>query len=306
MTDLSLLMLAVIWGVNFVVMKSVMLEVPPMALNALRFPLASVALGFFLMGQRGPRVPRREDVLPLIGLGVLGNVLYQLAFVFALDWTLAGNASVLLATTPMWVLILSWVMGHEAANATVALGVAGTFGGMVMVVLGQGKSISLGAGAIRGDLLMVAAALLWAFYTVGARHYIMRYGSVQVTTWTVWIGTPILILLGVPSVATLDLGAISLPAWLGIAYAGLFSLGLAYLLWYRGVQRLGSSRTAIYSNLVPVAALTTAWIWLDEQPGAVQLSGAAVVLMGLWVARRGAGRQLPDPSSRRWRTSGNS
>ncbi len=74
-------------------------------------------------------------------------------------------------------------------------------------------------------------------------------------------------------------------AWVGVAYAGFLSIGLAYLLWYRGVERLGNNRTAVYSNLVPVAALLTAWLWLGEVPTAVQLLGAVVILSGLTTAR---------------------
>ena len=69
--------------------------------------------------------------------------------------------------------------------------------------------------------------------------------------------------------------------------------GSAYLLWYRGVQRLGNSRTAVYSNLVPVAALITAWIWLGEVPTGPQIAGAGVILVGLSVARLA---QSPEPS----------
>ena len=83
-------------------------------------------------------------------------------------------------------------------------------------------------------------------------------------------------------------------AWAGVLYSGLMAIGLAYLLWYRGVQALGNNRTAVYSNLVPVAALATAWVWLGEVPAPLQLVGAGVVLAGLTVARLA---QSPGPSS---------
>jgi drug/metabolite transporter (DMT)-like permease len=69
-------------------------------------------------------------------------------------------------------------------------------------------------------------------------------------------------------------------------------VGIAYLLWYRGLQRLGNSRTAIYQNLVPVAALLTAWLWLDEVPSVLQLGGAAVILGGISLARWGGRRAV--------------
>ena len=74
------------------------------------------------------------------------------------------------------------------------------------------------------------------------------------------------------------------PAW---RIRGILAIGVAYLLWYRGVQRIGNSRTAAYSNLTPVVALAVAWLWLGEVPKVMQILGAVVVLVGLSVARLG-------------------
>jgi len=84
-TDLGLLALAGIWGVNFSVVKIVLEELDPLALNALRFPLAVLALGVVLRGSPGPSLPRREDMLRIVVLGVLGNVAYQLCFIYGIE-----------------------------------------------------------------------------------------------------------------------------------------------------------------------------------------------------------------------------
>lgn len=295
-TDLGLVLLALIWGINFSVMKVVLTELDPLALNALRFPLASVALLVLARGRSGPAWPSRQDVPVIIVLAVLGNVGYQLCFIFAIDWTLAGNASLLLSTTPVWTVILSALAGHEKPSRSVVAGVLGTVVGMTLVVLGRGGELSLGSETLRGDLLMVLAAILWSIYTVGARDHVARYGALRMTAWTLWFGTPILVILGLPSLHATDMAEISLQAWLGVAYAGFLSIGLAYLLWYRGVQRLGNNRTAVYSNLVPVAALVTAWIWLGEVPTGIQILGAVVILGSLTLARLS---QSTGPISRR-------
>jgi drug/metabolite transporter (DMT)-like permease len=317
-TDLSLVLLACIWGVNFSVVKVVLEELDPLALNALRFPLAAAALGLVVVHRRGALLPRREDVPRILLLGLIGNVVYQLCFIYGLDWTQAGNASLLLSTTPVWTVLLSAAAGQERATPAVVFGVVGTLAGMVLVVLGRGEPVSLGSQTLRGDLLMVGGSMLWSLYTVAGRGPIRRYGALRTTTWTLWAGTPLLVLMGLPSLARSDLGAVSVAAWVGVGYAGLLSIGLAYLIWYHGVQRLGNNRTAVYSNLVPVAALATAWVWLGEVPTPMQLVGAAVILLGLTVARRaqppeGSFRAPSSPappvtesSSARWRISGNS
>jgi len=298
-TDLGLLALVLIWGVNFSVIKVALQEMHPLVFNALRFPLAALALYAMVRSRPGPRVRlERGDRAHLVGLGILGNVAYQLVFIYGIDATLAGNAAVLLATTPVWIILLSTVLGHESPPGGVWLGVLATVAGMVLVVLGGPRRVALGGETLAGDLLMISASVIWSVYTVGGRNLTRKYGSLRVTAWTIWVGTPALVVLAIPYAGDLALAEISPLAWGSVAYAGVLAIAVAYFLWYHGVRRLGSSRTAIYSNLVPVVALVTAWIWLGERPGALQLVGAAVVIGGLTLARgvRRRGGAWPNPA----------
>ncbi|MEX2465923.1 MAG: DMT family transporter [Gemmatimonadota bacterium] len=301
--DLGLISLAGIWGLNFSVVKVVLREMGPFALNALRFPMAALAFWLVLRARPGIRRPSRQDVPRVLLLGLVGNVAYQVCFIQGLDLTLAGNASLLLATTPIWTLALSTVAGHERPTVRVVSGICITLTGIVLVIMGRGAGLTLETATIRGDLLMLGAAVLWSSYTVWGRAPVGRYGPLRMTAWSLWIATPVIVLLGVPSLAATNLGAVSIGAWLGVVYAGVMSIAVAYVLWYRGVQMLGNSRTAVYSNLVPVSALGIAWLWLGETPTPPQLLGACVILAGLWISRTA---QMPGPSSSRWRNSGNS
>jgi len=277
--------MAFIWGVNFPVIKAALVEIPPLAFNALRFPLAAFTVFLILKVRGGVSWPERRDLPAVIGLGILGNVVYQGFFIFGVDATLAGNASILLATIPIWTLLLSTFFRHEQPGPLVWVGILATLGGMVMVVMGGNLSLGLGGGSVRGDLLMVGAAMTWATYTVSSRHLVRKYGSTPVAAWTLWVGTLGLILLGAPTLFTVPLAQVTATAWFGVAYAGVLAIGLAYVLWNRGIKTIGSSRTAAYQNLTPVVALLVAWIWLGEVPAALQLGGAGVVLAGVSVAR---------------------
>lgn len=279
--------MALIWGVNFPVIKAALGEIPPMAFNALRFPLASLTVLLIITIRGQLTWPERADLPRVVFLGVLGNLFYQAFFIFGLDGTLAGNASILLATIPVWTLILSTFRRHERPGPLVWIGIMCTLAGMVAVVAGGRLTMGLQKDTLVGDLLMVGAAMTWATYAVGSRNLVRKYGSLPLTAWTLWIGSVGLVLLGLPELARAPLAAASPLAWGGVAYAGVMAVGLAYILWNRGVQRIGSSRTAAYQNLVPIIALLVAWIWLGETPTALQLFGAAVVLIGISLARLG-------------------
>ncbi len=288
--DGGLLLMAVIWGVNFPLIKAALSEIPPLAFNALRFPLAALTVFLILRRKGALPWPRRADWPRVVFLGILGNLVYQGFFIFGVDLTLAGNASLLLATTPVWTLGLSSLRGHERPGPLVWIGVLATLTGMVLVVLGGEMSLAVQESTLRGDLLILGGAVTWSAYTVGSRGLIATYGSVPVTAWTLWIGTVGLVLLGLPSLARTPLAQVSLLAWGGVAYAGILAIGLAYLLWYRGVQNIGNARTAAYSNLTPVVALGIAWAWLGEVPTLLQIAGAGIILGGLTLARAGKER----------------
>lgn len=282
--------MALIWGINFPIIKAVLPDIPPLAFNALRFPLAALTVLIILKSSGKLPKPHRSDWPRVIALGVLGNVAYQGFFIFGVQGTYAGNASILLATTPVWTLILSSVRGHERPGAQIWIGVLATLSGMLLVVLGSRSAVGLEGSTLKGDLLIIGGAITWSIYTVGSRRLVRTYGAIPVTAWTLWVGSLGLVLLGIPSLADLPLRELSPWAWASVGYAGILAIGLAYLLWYRGVQRIGNSRTAAYSNLVPIVALAIAWVWLGEVPSLMQILGATIVLVGLSVARFGKER----------------
>lgn len=285
-TNLGLLTMVLVWGLNFSVVKAALAHIPPLGFNALRFPLASLTVWLVLRRLGSIPLPRREDVRRVIVLGLLGNVVYQVAFIVGLDRTRAGNASLLLATSPIMTALLSAAAGHERVRPRVWGGVVATVVGMALVVLGGHEGVAIGLDTLAGDLILVGAALAWSLYTVGAKPLINRYGPVPVTAWTLWTGSLALVPLGSLDLVGLGWSAVPGVAWAGVAFAGIFGIALAYLLWYQGVRYIGNTRTAIYSNLVPVLAILIAWLWLGEVPSVGQIVGAVVIIGGVMLAQR--------------------
>jgi drug/metabolite transporter (DMT)-like permease len=291
----AMIVLALIWGVNFSVIKTALEGVSPLAFNALRFPLASLVLLAVLSATGQLGLPRRTDMVRIVALGLLGNVGYQLFFIYGIDGTLAGNASLLLATTPVWTALLSGWAGHERVTHRVWAGVLASLAGILLVTLSGGGKVGFDPATVRGDLLMIASSLIWATYTVGGRPLVAHYGSIAVTAWTLWVGTAGLVLIGLPSVSNVDFRSVAFGTWLAIGYAGMLGIGVAYLIWYVGVRRLGSARTAVFGNFVPVVALLVAWVWLGERPSIGQIVGAGLILGGIAVARSNRAK-VPGPN----------
>jgi drug/metabolite transporter (DMT)-like permease len=283
--EAGLLVLVLLWALNFSVIKIGLATIPPYGFNALRFPLAALLLGAVLLATGRLALPARSDGPRIVLLGVVGNLAYQLLFISGMALSRAGNASVLLTTSPIFTALLSAWLGHERIRPMAWLGIVAATSGIALVVGSGEDGFRFGAETLLGDLLLVGAAAVWSIYTVGARTPIRKYGSVRVTAWTLWVGAAFLVLVGIPDLVTLD-AAISPAAWSAVLYAGFLGLGLSYLLWYRGVKVLGNTRTSAFGNLVPIFAILIAWPVLGEVPNVWQLAGAGIIIGGIHLVRQ--------------------
>lgn len=296
--DLAIVLLVLIWGSNFSVVKAALHQFEPLAFNALRFVLASAVLAAFFAVTGARARFALSDRPRLLALGLLGNVGYQILFIYGIDWTRAGNAALMLSAVPLIVSLLSVALGHEVLSRAGWAGVVLSVAGIGFIVWGSGRGLSFGSDTVRGDLTMLTAACAWSAYTVLSSPFVRRYGALPVTAWTMWVGTAGLVIVAAPVLATQDWRAVSSAAWGGLVFSGVFAIALAYVLWYYGVRHLGSSRTAVYSNTVPLVALIVAWLSLGEVPSPVQGVGTALLLGGIGLARvRRTSAELPAEAS---------
>jgi drug/metabolite transporter (DMT)-like permease len=283
--DLAIVLLVLIWGSNFSVVKAALSEFSPLAFNATRFVLASAVLALYMVAS-GTRIRiDKRDVLRLVGLGLLGNVLYQGLFIYGIDGTRAGNAALMLSTVPLIVTVLSVGLKHETISRAGWAGVVLSISGIVIILWGSSRGLQFGSDTMRGDLIMLGSALAWSVYTVLSSPYVQKYGTLPTTAFTMWIGTIGLVAVSTPALLAQNWTSVSAGAWAGLVFSGALSLALAYILWYYGVRHLGSSRTAVYSNTVPVVALVVAWLTLGEVPTLVQVAGTAMIIGGIGLAR---------------------
>ena len=282
--DLAMLSVVLIWGVNFVVLKFVLREVAPLALATARFGLAAVCMLALIKVFKEDFRLHPGDFWPIMGLGVLGHGGYQLLFMNGVSLTTASNSSLILATSPIFVALISQFIGERLRLVQWA-GIALSFVGMALIIQG-GAGAALGGDHLLGDVLILVSAMCWGGYTALSRRFLSRYSPLKLTTLTMTLGIPPLLVVGVPAVFRQDWSGVHLATWGGLLFSALFAVVVAYVIWYASVKHVGGARTAVYSNLIPVVALVTAALVLGEQVYPLQLVGAAVVLVGIVLTRR--------------------
>lgn len=278
--------MTVIWGSNFTAIKYSLEDLLPLSFNALRFSVASVVmLAAVLFTGRGLKVAP-GDGKKLFALGLLGNTVYQSLFITGMAHTRAGNAALILATTPIFTAILGRIRKHEYFTARGVAGLLLAFGGIVLIVMSGRHDFSL-AETVLGDCLLLATTICWSLYTVGSKELVHRNGSMKATAVMMTSGTPLLLLICAPSLIRQDWARVRPLAWAGVVFSGVFAIAVAYLIWSYGVRQIGSTRTAMYSNITPIVALAVAWPALGESPTAGQLAGAVIIFAGVYLVRHG-------------------
>jgi len=131
------------------------------------------------------------------------------------------------------------------------------------------------------------SVVCWAAYTIGAGRLVARHSPLYVTGMTMAIGTVPYVLATVPQFVRLSWSGINPWTWGALVLSALLALNVAYLIWYAGVQRIGAARTSIYSNLVPITAMSVAAVWLGEPMTGTKLAGVTAVLIGVLLTRLG-------------------
>ena len=281
--DVAMLVVCLIWGLNFSITKLALDQIPPLPFTAVRFLVASLLLWLVLRIVEGPGPLAPGGLRILVLLGLLGNTCYQLTFTLGLDLTAATNSALILSTVPTVVAVFAGALGLEQITRRMWWGIALGTTGVVLVIATRGVGFQV--GTLVGDLLTVLAVLCWAGYTVGLRRVPAGISPLRVTTITTLAGTPGLVLAGLPGMFRLDWRAVDLNAWAALAYAAVLSLVVAYLLWNRSVKAVGGTRTAIYMCVTPLVAAGGAWLLLGERPHPLQGVGAVLIVAGVLLTR---------------------
>src|SRR2546423_1944091 len=265
LTDVLLLAMAAIWGINFVVVKYATHIFNPIAFTGLRVVTAAIFLLIAAFG-RGRTTPgsaenihtrmlgtalNRADVIRLLLLGALGNGLYQLFFVHGVARTRAGNASLIVGAAPAFIALFARVRGLERAKRTTLLGIGLSVIGVALVIAGSAGA-ARGEATLLGSLLVFFGVMCWTFYTILLQPYTKRVDVLSLSAITMLGGAVPLLVISTPALVVTSWSSIGIGGWLALLYSSVISMGVAYIFWYRGRRGLGPTRTSVYSNLQPI------------------------------------------------------
>lgn len=284
-TDVLMLLAILFWAVNFSFLKIVFREMEPLAFNGLRMLLASLLLVLICLFSGESLRVDRKDFWKLVGLGVIGNTLFQIAFMCGLDLTTASNSSIIIALTPVSIALLSYFLKHEKIHPAAWVGIVISFVGFYLVISSQYGVLQFSYKSLLGDILIFTGNIFWALFTVFSWPMLKRFSPLKLTTLTMVFGTVFYIPFCIRDTLNTDFYALSIRAWAILVYSAVFSLVIPYIIWFLSVKRIGNSKTAIYDNLIPVLTILFAYFMIEERITLIQAIGALVIFAGVYLTR---------------------
>ena len=295
-TYLKLLMTALFWGGTFISGRMLAGSVTPFSAAFFRFLIATLCL-YAVVWHRHGTIPglRRDQLLPVVLLGLTGVFAYNALFFNGLKLVTAGRASVIIANNPIVISLGAALIFGESLTPLKVVGILVSVSGAITAIAGGDPAAVLSGGIGVGDLLIFGCVLSWSAYTLLGKRVIGDLSPLLATAHAAAAGMLALsipaLLEGQPAKA-LGYSAVD---WANLTYLGVFGTVLGFVWYYEGIRVIGPARASLFINFVPVSAIFLAHLILGEPLAPSLLVGALLVVTGVTL------NQLPVKRSRQRR-----
>ncbi len=277
----------IVWGASFIATKVALRDISPVTVVWLRFLMGVVILGIAVILRRQFALPDKKEWLYFALLGFLGITFHQWLQSNGLQTSEAGTTAWIVATTPVFMALLGWLLLKERLGWIKTLGILLAFSGVLVVVSkGDFGSISIGRFGAPGDKLILVSAVNWAVFSALSRGGLRSHPASLMMLYVMSFGWLFTSLLFLPTKGFLEIGNLTFNGWLGVAFLGIFCSGLAYIAWYDALKALTTAQTGVFLYIEPLVAVVVAFLILGEAIIPALLIGGTIILFGVWLVNR--------------------
>ena len=272
----------IVWGSTFIVTKRLLSEFTPVHIMLCRFVTAYFVL--WIIRPKYDKTTVRDELLFAL-MGIFGCTLYFITENTALEYTLASNVSIIVASAPIITAILAhFFIKGEKLNKNIIIGFVVAFAGVILVVINGKFVLKLNPA---GDALSLAAAVCWAIYSVILRTCVDRFDSVMLTRKLMFYGFVTALPIAVLQGERLPFEALKAPDMLlCVLFLGVIGSGICYVTWNKAIAKLGVVTTNNYIYINPFVTLVTAGIFLREPITLMGVFGALLIISGVVISSR--------------------
>lgn len=282
---LELILLAAVWGASFLFMRIAVPEFGTYALVELRAAIGALFLLGILLWQGGIREMIKE-ALPLFIVGIFGSALPFVLFAWGMLTITAGTASVVNATAPLFAALIGYVWLRDKLRPVQSVGLAIGFAG-VLLLLWDKVALNV-EGAALATLACLAAALS---YGIAVNYTKIKLTGVSPVVNAAGSQLAAALLLLPLSIGYWPDEPVSARSWYSAVALGILCTGLAFILYFRLIARIGPARAISVTYLIPVFGIFWGVIFLDETVSTGMLAACSVIFLGIALATGGIRRR---------------
>lgn len=275
---------AVLWGINYPVVKAILNVVTESEFLLIRFAFAlALLVSYTSLTGEGFKV-QSHHLGRILVLGILGVGIYNIIWTHGIHKTSAANAALLISTSPIFSGIYSALRKEEAVDLRRWVGTLVAFLGIFFIIKGApGVAFRYGSNSFVGDLLIILGAILVALYSIVAKPLLEYYSSAKLTTFAMAGGLLVISPYSIISNGIPILTKFTWQTWLGFSYVILLGTVVAFVLWFKGVKLTSPLKALVYHYLIPVVSMILGFVFLGEKIYGGQIVGAILVFSGLLV-----------------------
>ena len=276
----------IFWALAFPFIKIGLTELSSVNLTIMRLFIVCIVflLLRFLKPQKFSKL-YKKDIIPIFLLGFLGIIVYHLGLNYGEVYISASAASLIIATIPIFIVILAAIVLKEKITIKIALGVILSLLGVIIISLAGTPNSSIEITYISGALAVLIAAIMGAGYTIAGKKLLKRYSALSLTVYAFLLGSLGLIPFITASLFE-EVSAMSIIGWSTILYLGIFPTVIGYVLWYVALEIKTASEISIYLYFIPVVSTIISYFLFDEQITWLFIFGGGLVILGLYMANR--------------------
>ena len=259
LVHVKLFLVAVIWGLGWPAGRVVATDILPFMASWLRYIIATVSFLLFLKVSNQWMIPSRSEWSRIFLIGFFSTCVYQAFFMFGMQYTAAGDASLMITFNPLFTAILAVIFLNEKMHLNLVIGLLmGMTGVGILFYYSPNIDIPL-ADRVLGNILIAGAALSWACNTILMKRAMTTPANdakkplnpLELTVWSSVAGLIMITPITAIEVATRGVVLPTGDGWIGIIFLALFSTVIAYVWFADGIVKIGASMSALYVYLVP-------------------------------------------------------
>lgn len=284
---LSLIVTMLFWGGTFIAGRILAESVPPVDAAFIRFSLAALSLAFLtrlIDGKLAP--PPKSQIFRLLLLGFTGVFCYNICFFNGLKYIEAGRASLIIALNPMVIMIGAVALFGERLSLLQYSGLFISLIGAVFVISNGDISLILSGGFGFGEAAILGCVISWAAYSIIGRKVLSEMTPLSAVFYSALFGAIMLFLVTLKDCTLCDMTGYSTADWLSLLFLGVFGTAAGFSLYYHAIRTIGSARSGVFINLVPLFSILLAWLILGETVKGSVLVGGFILLVGVYMTNR--------------------